>query len=86
MHAFAQKHRKTGQWIFLTGAREKIARLLREGFRLPQGTADINDTGPLPASFKLVLIDPEGNIRGSYDASKIEEVRALASDIGQILP
>lgn len=85
LDAFARTHRKTGQWVFLTGPRAEIASVLREGFRLPLGKAATDASQPLPASSKLVLIDREGKIRGYYDAAKIEEVRALASDIGQVL-
>lgn len=85
LNEFAKKHRKTGQWIFLTGSRAEIVRVMREGFRLLVGTTIAPGEQPLPPNSKLVLIDREGNIRGYYDASKIEEVRALASDIGQTL-
>ncbi len=83
LEAFAKKHRKSGQWVFLTGDRAEIARVMSEGFRLPRAAGGEGADGPLPAVDRLILIDRAGNIRGYYDSARIEEMRQLAQDIGE---
>lgn len=65
------------RWTLLTGPRERIRELATEGFQVAvgeptekKGLLDIAHTG------KLILVDPEGGIRGYYDSDErgIDEV------------
>lgn len=51
------------RWLFLTGQKEEIYRLLDQGFRVGVGQQD-ND---LTHSPKLVLVDRQGQVRGYYE-------------------
>ncbi len=85
LREYARKHRKTGQWVFLTGERAEIGRVMSAGFRLPRAPDWENPALALNPTNRLILVDRAGNIRGYYDATKIEEVRQLAQDIGQAM-
>lgn len=62
---------KTGaddkRWKFLTGDRETIWNLSKNGFKLAVGEAPENTAMPLFHSSKFVLVDAQGQIRGYYD-------------------
>ncbi len=55
------------QWRFLTGARDEIWKLSKEGFKLGVGQDTSGPDNPLFHSAKLVLVDHEGHIRGYFD-------------------
>ncbi len=66
-----------GKWLFLTGGREAIARLTRDGFHLG---LDVEGDSAIIHSQKFVLIDHEGAIRGYYDIDDSSSVRSLEHD------
>lgn len=71
-------------WLFLTGEKESIRRLVTEGFKLgldqepPVGAASPEE--PILHSTRFVLVDGAGAIRGYYDAFRPEELSRLALD------
>jgi protein SCO1/2 len=73
-----------GRWRFLTGSREAVWRLSREGFRLGVGDGGTAQE-PITHSVRLVLVDQAGRIRGSYDATDAEALRRLRGDIRRLL-
>jgi cytochrome oxidase Cu insertion factor (SCO1/SenC/PrrC family) len=81
---YAQKHRAdTKRWYFLTGQRDRILRLIQEGFHLSVGTL-ANETdmgGMIPHSPRFVLVDKQSRIRGYYDSRELEAVGRLKNDI-----
>lgn len=79
------------EWAFLTGASpEAVRRLLQEGFRVTAGPApaepDADAAYQVNHSPRLELIDPEGRIRATYDATDPGAIEQLRSDLGKVLP
>jgi protein SCO1/2 len=75
------------RWFFLTGQRNRIIRLVRDGFHLavaaiPNGT---NPSGMIPHSARFVLVDKEGRIRGYYDSRDLEAFLRLKNDIDALV-
>jgi len=72
------------EWLFLTGEKETIRRLVTEGFKLglddepPPGAASPDE--PILHSTRFVLVDGTGVVRGYYDAFRPEELNRLARD------
>ncbi|HWP24421.1 MAG TPA: SCO family protein [Candidatus Binatia bacterium] len=75
------------RWYFLTGQREPVMRLIRDGFHLSVGTfpADSEISGMIPHSPRFVLIDPQGRIRGYYDTRDHQAWVRLKNDIDRLL-
>ena len=83
-HYAAQYRQSTSAWSFLTGDEATIRRLCREGFHVAlseQGT----DAEPITHSTRLVLVDRQGQIRGSYEATDEAAVRQLRRDLRRVL-
>lgn len=65
---YAQKNgADPSRWTFLTGTREAVRGLVRNGFKLPVGDQD-DKAMPIFHSQDFLLIDREGRVRGAYDA------------------
>lgn len=65
------------RWTLLTGPRERIRELATEGFHVAVGErTETNGLMDIAHTGKLVLVDPEGGIRGYYssDEEGIDEV------------
>jgi protein SCO1 len=77
----------SSRWLFLTGAKEQLTRLVQEGFRLSAAVApgDGNTDGVILHSPRFVLIDKEGQIRGYYDSRDREALRRLQKDVARLL-
>ncbi|MBC7921267.1 MAG: SCO family protein [Ferruginibacter sp.] len=71
---------KPGKWFFLTGDKEAIYRLVREGYKLP-ATDTGKQTQSLEDEFihseRLVLVDKDRHIRGYYNGIDPEEIDRL---------
>jgi len=68
------------RWLFLTGPREELYRLIRTSFRL--GVERNEGPGAQPGyevehSTKLVLVDGKGHIRGYFDSAEPGELAEL---------
>jgi len=72
-------------WLFLTGTREQIWSLAREGFKLPVGEAPENPEMPIFHSQKFVLVDHNGHVRGYYDGLDETERGQLMADLERVL-
>lgn len=71
-------------WTFLTGPRESIVSLVEKGFALGVGAPQVvNGLMEIAHAQKLVLVDGQGRVRGSYSASSegIDEVFARAEAV-----
>lgn len=58
------------RWLFLTGDKEEVYRLLREGFHVPveENEGDARQPGAeVMHSPKLVVVDRRGHLRGYFD-------------------
>lgn len=66
-----------GKWYFLTGGREAIYTLTREGFHLGLDTEGLD---VIIHSQKFILVDDSLRIRGYYDSDDNEEMDQLIGD------
>jgi protein SCO1 len=74
------------RWLFLTGEREQLMRLVQEGFRLSALPApDHAMSGVILHSPRFVLVDQQARIRGYYDSRDSKALQRLRSDIGILL-
>ncbi|MGI8957086.1 MAG: SCO family protein [Chthoniobacterales bacterium] len=70
-----------GRWHFLTGDKDTIYRLSRDGFKL--ATAEGGAAGPIHST-RMVLVDRSGVIRGYYDATDADAVTRLLADTNHL--
>jgi protein SCO1/2 len=82
---YAQRYQADAErWLFLTGSKEPLYRLVGEGFRLA-----VADGGPqaglITHSTRFVLVDQQGRIRGYYDGADPGAAEALLPDIRTLL-
>jgi cytochrome oxidase Cu insertion factor (SCO1/SenC/PrrC family) len=74
------------RWLFLTGGKDEIRRLVEEGFRLSAPMSDGSGTdGVILHSPRFVLVDKEARIRGYYDSRDGEALARLRKDIATLL-
>jgi protein SCO1/2 len=74
-------------WRFVTGTQKDLYALSVGGFKLaamevPPGEQTAGADGPFLHSSKFVLVDGEGVIRGYYDSTDEQAMRALVADAG----
>jgi protein SCO1/2 len=75
------------RWLFLTGAKEQVIRLVEAGFRLSAAPAGDPSGAPgvILHSPRFVLVDRETRIRGYYDSRDREALERLRKDIATLL-
>jgi protein SCO1/2 len=81
---YADRYKADAQrWLFLTGAREEISRLVQEGFRLSAVAlpGDGNVGSVIMHSPRFVLIDKQAQIRGYYDSRDPQALQRLKADV-----
>lgn len=80
--AYAKRHgADTDGWTFLTGARDEIWSLIRDGFRLMVFETADDPVNPIAHTPRMVLVDRDGQIRGFYDGTATEDVERLERDL-----
>ena len=84
---YAATFRADESWHFLTGAQKDLYDLSVGGFKLaamevPPAEQAAGGDGPFLHSSKFVLVDGEGVIRGYYDSTDEQAMRALVADAG----
>jgi protein SCO1/2 len=85
LQAYAAKLRRPPlRWDFLTGPREAIHSLSRDGFKLGLSDGAEEDGGPVHTT-RFVLVDRRGTIRGYYDALAPDAVTKLLADANHLL-
>lgn len=72
-------------WLLLTGGREEIWRLIREGFLLPVEPAPEVVASPILHSNRFVLVDSEARVRGTYEAFEEDALDRLLADLDAVL-
>ncbi|MCC7538100.1 MAG: SCO family protein [Deltaproteobacteria bacterium] len=77
-------HARGDVWRFVTGEQAEIERVVVSGFRsalgpAPRGNVDAFD---IVHGGHLVLVDPQGRIRGYYEAADADRVKQLVIDVG----
>ena len=85
LRVYADKLRKEPlRWDFLTGSRDAIHSLSRDGFKLGLSDGAEEDGGPVHTT-RFVLVDRRGTIRGYYDALAPDAVTKLLADTNHLL-
>ncbi len=72
-------------WLFLTGNKTEIARLVEDGFRLMLSPAAHGNTRVIVHSSRFALIDQQGKVNGYYDARDPKALQRLADDVTRLL-
>jgi protein SCO1/2 len=82
LRAYAERHAITGpDWLFLTGERDAVRSLVRDGFLLAVEDAPENVAMPILHSSRFALVDGEGRIRAYYSPLEQEsELDRLLAD------
>jgi protein SCO1/2 len=81
---YAERFQANDRWFFLTGDKNVIFGLARDGFKLPIAGAP----GPgeqITHSTRLVLVDQTGMIRGFYEGTDKASMDKLIKDIPKLL-
>jgi protein SCO1/2 len=74
----------TARWHFLTGTKNAVYSLIRDGFKL--AVVDPGAASPqLVHSTRVALVDRHGAIRGYYDATEADAVTKLLADTSHLL-
>jgi len=85
LREYADKLRKEPyRWDFLTGSKDTIASISRDGFKLGISDGEQPDSGPVHST-RFVLVDRRGTIRGYYDALAADGVTKLLADTQHLL-
>jgi protein SCO1/2 len=71
-------------WVFLTGTRADVRRLVREGFHLPVEDTPDDPASPILHADRFVLVDGEARVRGYYAALEPEELDRLLADLERV--
>ena len=67
------------RWFFVTGEKDLLSPLIKEGFKLPAGeSTNLHST-------RFVLIDRLGRIRGYYDSNLAGSISRLRRDTQRLL-
>ncbi|MEX0886738.1 MAG: SCO family protein [Phycisphaeraceae bacterium] len=72
------------RWLFLTGERDVMWRLVGDGFRL-MVEEQADESMPIAHSNRFVLVDRAGRIRGYYDALDLDKRTELLADLQWLL-
>ena len=85
---YAARFKADGKrWLFLTGSKEEIARLVEDGFRLTVAPASSASHGSsiIIHRPRFILIDRQGQIRGYYDNRDPSWMQRLKDDAATLL-
>ena len=85
LREYASRHRADpARWSFLTGTRDSVRSLVRQGFKLPVEDQDVPDM-PILHSQSFVVVDREGRVRGVHDALSQEGRAEVRSDLAAVV-
>lgn len=84
LRSYAENFRADpNRWLFLTGGKEQISRLIQDGFRL--SASPVTESGSeetvILHSPRFVLIDKTAQIRGYYDSRERDALTRLKNDV-----
>jgi protein SCO1/2 len=84
LRAYAEKlHAQPSRWDFLTGSRDAIYALMRDGFKLAVLDGSDEEGAPIHST-RVALVDRHGVIRGYYDALAPDAVTKLLADANHL--
>ena len=81
---YAQRFKAGDDWWFLTGSKDAVYKLAREGFKLPIAEASPGGAG-IVHSTRLILVDKQGTVRGLYDGLSEGVIQNMAPDIHRLM-
>lgn len=81
---YAEKFKAGDRWYFLTGKKDAIYSLARDGFKLPLAEAPA-EGGLITHTTRLALVDKSGVVRGFYEGGDETGVKDLIRDIRRLL-
>jgi protein SCO1/2 len=81
LERYAASFKAPARWLFLTGPRDEMHRLSKEGFKLAVDAGGGPQDEPILHSTRFVLVDGEGKIRGYYEAFDEESMKKLRQDL-----
>ena len=73
------------RWLFLTGNKDSLFSLSKEGFKLPVGDTEGTQAEPITHSSRFVLVDRQGRIRGYYSMEEESEMAHIVRDAKSLL-
>ena len=83
LRGYAERAGAKRDWLFLTGPRDALAALLKDGFHVAFAD-DGPPEAPITHSDRLVLIDRELHIRGYYHGQDAEDLARLTRDAADL--
>lgn len=86
LQAYAEDVGAKPGWHFLTGPRETIWSMSKDGFHLPVNADAENAKMPIMHDSKFVLVDRSGMIRGYYDLFTAAGRKALGRALDYVTP
>jgi protein SCO1/2 len=84
LERYAKSFKAPDRWLFLTGGREEMHRLSKEGFKLAIDAGGGPQDEPILHSTRFVLVDGEAKIRGYYEAFDEESMKKLRRDLERL--
>jgi protein SCO1/2 len=81
---YAERFKASARWLFLTGQKDAIYSLARDGFKLPIAEATA-EGAPITHTTRLILVDKTGVVRGFYEGGNESGVQELIRDIHRLL-
>jgi protein SCO1/2 len=84
LESYAKSFSAPDRWLFLTGGRDEMHRLSKEGFKLAVDASSGTEDEPILHSTRFVLVDGEGRIRGYYEAFDEASTQKLRRDLEAI--
>ena len=73
------------RWLFLTGNKESLFKLSKEGFKLAVADSGGTELEPITHSSRFALVDRQGRIRGYYSMDEPSELAHIISDAKSLL-
>jgi protein SCO1 len=73
------------RWLFLTGNKESLYKLSKDGFKLAVQDTDGTQAEPITHSSRFALVDRQGRIRGYYSMDEESELAHIISDAKTLL-
>jgi protein SCO1 len=78
---------RPGRWLFLTGNRDALYRLIQQSFHLgvAQNEGEARTAGnEVTHSFRLALVDRKGHVRGYYDGRQVDEEGSPVNELPRL--
>lgn len=73
------------RWLFLTGNKDSLYKLSKEGFKLAVDDTNGTKEDPITHSSRFALVDRQGRIRGYYSMDEEDELAHLIKDARTLL-